>query len=635
MKPGAGRRARRLALALIAAAILVPLGAGLWFLARFDPDAERPALIQALHRATGAEVRIGHLGVRIVPPCVVADDVMLIGPPGRTPFTLSLHRLVAVPDWRQLLHRAIMPHRLRGEGGQLLWHGQTVMLPVLNAVIGDGGVPTLDADWRSADLSGTAQLRTGALATGPYPLSLHLTADLGALLPGLRLDNAQLSQSAASAPVAVQADGILADAPLRLNGTITPPKRQGQSPWALALQAGLGGSTVQLRGTLADPQTLTGVSLLLSAQVPDLAELWPLADHPLPPLHDIALAAVLQDDGGLRQGVVLRDIRIRSPKLDTVGEAAARFGPHPIWHAVLNARHLDADALTAAWQAARPAPAPAAAGAPPPGTHPTALFGDQALPFAALHHADADILAQVDELQLKNSTYRAVSAHLRVADGQLQLNPVTAETPAGPAHLQFAAADGAVHLAVAAPSLGLQPLLAWAGIRGTASGTVLLQAEFAGQGTTPHQIAASLQGRLGLSLVNGSLQSQGFDRLLQGLQPHAESLLPPPASTTAIRCIALRADARHGQLGFPVLLADTSRLMLTGGGMADLGAERLQLQLQPTLWVGGGITLPVQLNGALRDPGLRIGLPIAARPGTGEGTADCHGALEQVWAASP
>ena len=76
---------------------------------------------------------------------------------------------------------------------------------------------------------------------------------------------------------------------------------------------------------------MTGVNVALTARIPDLSALSPLAGHPLPALKTIAFQGTLTDaDGGFRHGAALHDLTLTSPNGDLSGNAA--ISPRPPRH---------------------------------------------------------------------------------------------------------------------------------------------------------------------------------------------------------------------------------------------------------------------------------------------------------------
>ena len=186
------------------------------------------------------------------------------------------------------------------------------------------------------------------------------------------------------------------------------------APYRLDASAEAGGARLAAKGSIADPRTLGGADLALTAQVPDLAALAPLARRPLPAWRDIAGGArMLTAPEGPSRGVALRSIALRSPLADLAGEAALDRGGRPALRARLASDRVDLDALLTALPA-RPVqppavePVTAAPPAPPQIAEPARpagsgrLFSDRPIPFDLLRLGDADLSVAIAALLAAN-----------------------------------------------------------------------------------------------------------------------------------------------------------------------------------------------------------------------------------------
>jgi AsmA protein len=159
-----------------------------------------------------------------------------------------------------------------------------------------------------------------------------------------------------------------------------------------------------------------------------------------------------------------------------------------------------------------------------------------------------------------------------------------------------------------------------------------LDAQLSGVGQTVPALEASLDGHLGLAMVNGKVD----DSLVQGLLGAALNTagVPSLGGDSQVRCFALRVDFRHGQGDVRAFAVDTSRLTLDGDGRIDLEAATADLHLRPRVRLGPTeVSAPVSLRGsfgqmrASLDPvlgGGRYGLTIGSSQGGG---SDCAGKL--------
>ncbi len=235
------------------------------------------------------------------------------------------------------------------------------------------------------------------------------------------------------------------------------------------------------------------------------------------------------------------------------------------------------------------------------------MIPDGKLPFGALRLADSDLRLAVEDLRMGGKDYKAVKLHAVVNDGKLALDPMTFDSPAGPvevtATVDANAAPQPVTLKLHAPGLALQPLLEALGKPGYASGTLELRADLRGAGNSPHALAASLAGSIGLAVAKGELDSGILGDLMATLLRQRElAALANKAGMSALNCFALRVDATAGIGTVRALRLDTSTLGMTGSGTLNFGAETLDVHLRPTAGLAGTfITVPVIVDGTFAD----------------------------------
>jgi AsmA protein len=157
-----------------------------------------------------------------------------------------------------------------------------------------------------------------------------------------------------------------------------------------------------------------------------------------------------------------------------------------------------------------------------------------------------------------------------------------------------------VALNLRAPSMSAAKLASLLGYPGGASGQVQMDVQLSGIGDTPHELAASASGHVGLTMVNGQFTDALFQNALGSALETAG--VPPLAGSSDVRCLALRAQLSHGQGEVQALALDTSRLSLTGSGSFDLDAETVALHLRPNVRIGGtGVAAPVSLTGGFQS----------------------------------
>jgi AsmA protein len=493
-------------------------------------------------------------------------------------------------------------------------------------------------------------------------LSLHAgAADLTAKIPGLLLKEAVLSAPGPGQQAQLNVDGVFQGAPLRVVGTATQPDVIAANvPVPLAISAQAASATLSARGTVPPSigslgQGGIGLDMLVSVRAPTLADLSPLAGRPLPDVRDVVFDAHIGDAGFRLRGLSLRDLVFTSSLGDLNGNLTIAWSPVPTLNGALSAKSFDADGAQAAWAAyqaagpnAQPAPAPPppavqpppppapadTANPPPPPPPPPKVFSDKPIPFGQFKNVNADLSLSAGSLTYGRSKYQDLDAKLLASDGKIILNPVRISAPQGAITGAFTVDTSQtpppVSLTLRSPSMSAASLAALLGYAGGAIGTAQVDAQLSGTGTTPHELAASVSGHLGITMVNGSITETMLDGLLGGALGAAG--VPPIGGSADVRCLALLTDFHGGQGSVAALALDTSRLALDGDGSVDLDTETLNLHLRPIVKLGGtGIAAPVALNGTLGnlkatlDPTMgsgRYGLTIGGPAPDDEGCID-------------
>ncbi len=509
-----------------------------------------------------------------------------------------------------------------------------------------------------ADVNATAVLSDGPqgeLRTSQ--LSIHAgESDLSATVPGLAVKQVLLNAPGPGQLVQLSVDGTYQAQPLRVAATATQPDViGGNAPIQATLTAQGAGANLSAHGTVPPAWGAAGLDMALTMRAADLSSLAPLVGHALPPAHDFTFDAHLADAGVKLRGITVRDLAMASSLGDLAGELTIQWAPRAAVTGTLNARMLDLDAigasagnlLPAVWplpeagQAGQavtlppPAPAePAPAGTPAANPPLTTTPPPGGLPLARLRNTDADLTLAIGNLTAGGQKLTDLQAHLQLTDGKLVLNPFRAQTAEGAiiggASLDASSDTPPVAITLRSPSIAADGLATLLGYPGGAHGTLQVDAQLTGVGQTAQALRATLDGHLGLAMVNGQVENS----LLQGLLGAALDTAGVPTlgfGTSQVRCLALRADFTNGIGTVRALAADTSRLALDGEGQIDLRNQTADLHLRPRLRLGPTeVAAPVWLHGPLDnlrgtlDPALaggRVGMSIGSAPAGPSGCA--------------
>lgn len=526
------------------------------------------------------------------------------------------------------------PRRLQGYALEI--HATIPNLAALDPYAGGDNLPPL----RSVAFAARITKTKGAPGVLPAIGDASLTAgqsDLGTWRNGLSIASLNATMASLDQPLTVAMAGQYQGKPVGLEGTAgplgpiieaaidrntanRPPNRPRNQPapataapgFTVNLAAKVGNARFGIAGGIASPATLAGVALKLTARIPNLAHLSDLAGKPLPAWTNIGVSGLLTDPGGqgLTHAIGLDSLAVSADQGQFGGAFRLTRGTVPDLQAVIDAPRLDLTALLRAMpKAAPPANAPTAGVPPARATAPDDLIPTTPLPFGMLRNGDGNVELTIGQLLYQGATYDAITAHGLLRNGVLTVRPFDAELPGGSIggtlDVDAAANPPRVHITASAPAFRLAPLLTLLGLPNSAGATVQLYTNLAGQGNTPRGLAATLNGTLGITSVNGEIDGALLSRLF-GTSLSAVGL---PASLVGaqgpvmVRCFAGRLDARNGLANVRALTLDSSRMYLTGTGSLDLGAERLNLILRPQVRIGGGnAPIPVSVSGTFAHP---------------------------------
>jgi uncharacterized protein involved in outer membrane biogenesis len=648
----------------VAAAVV---GLGL-FAVTFDPNTQKDRIIEAVRRATGRElVLAGPLRLSLGwAPTIEAEDAAFANRAGGSrPQMATVARLQASVALLPLLSRRVEVESVtldrpdilletdaQGVGNWQFEHPAAASGPASPSVHRPRAVVALHrlvvengrVTWRNGATGRMTAVdvphATLVLGTGDD----HLVADAQTSGQSLHLDAVVVPNGAGPWPAKLTLDG--GGAHLALDGAVALPlsdrSYQGRVDATIPDLAAAASllrlppapplHDVRLRLVLGDDLTPHDVSLHVGAS--DLAAFMPGAtltqlDMSVPAAGQpgrLSAEGALpggpwQLTGGIvptRQSLAMRALNLATPGGDLAGDVAVIEGERWALRGTLVSQRLDLDwlrSLTPAIpRAASPAnattPAPTTPATPAPTPVPPRVFSDTPLPWARLRAADADLQLSVGTLHVGGADVRGVAGHFALRDGVLRLDPLVVQGPEGRIDgslgLDASQPEPPVSLALRSAGFAVDALLRAAGLPGGSEGPSEMDVALHSAGSSPHALASQVDGHVGLAMVDGNVSNAALSAVLGDLVPSAAGRLDP-AGHSGVRCLALRLDAKAGQVTVAALKLDTSRLDLEGSGTFDLANETLALRLRPTVRVGGaGVLAPVRAEGGLRHPAVAM-----------------------------
>lgn len=542
----------------------------------------------------------------------------LLDPASRAPWPLAVE---AGLGGAAIKVQGTLTDPLRFAGFELGVSGTVPDTDLLRPVLPNVAVP------RGRDVSFALRARDTGQAW-PEIADLKLSAraiDVAALVPGLVVDRLDFGAPKPGEPMSVRMAGQYRGVAVTFGGMIGRPGWFGLDggaggPIPVDLTAEAAGARMSAKGQVADPRKLSGLSMALSASVPDLAALSPLAGGPLPPLTSLAATAKLADAGaGVASGFKLTAIALTAPEGDVAGEIAFAAGVPAGLTARLASQRIDIDAIKARLADAAPAvavppsagTASAGAASPSPVTAPgpQRLLSDQPIPFGDLQRLDADVQLTANALRIGGGDVRNLVATVALRDGKLRVDPLTAEAPEGRIAVRLTVdatlPAPAVALTAHAPGLAAKALLSAIGAPPVATGKAEAYADLHAAGETPRALAGSLRGSVGLALAGGTLDTKILGGTLGRLFSDLQILdaIGRGGDLNQLQCLALRFDAQDGLARARTMILSSSLITADGGGTVNLRDETLNLLIRPQGRVGATeFRVPVRVSGPLRKP---------------------------------
>ena len=501
-----------------------------------------------------------------------------------------------------------------------------------------GGPVSLDVDAAVGGASVTASGSVGNLAT-LAGLDLELEADvesldaietlLGTELPDVEPTTLSATVRSDGGTTTLEAEGAVDGAPvnatLELESSVEGLLAGG--PVELDLDAAVGGAKVALSGRVEDPVAFEGVDLALDADVDSLDAIETLVGTELPDLEPATLDAALLTEG---DDYVVRgfDLAVAGSELGGDVRVNPTTGP-PTAYATVTARRFDVDALLAALGVEADDE-----DAAEEETVEEADEGDADGPVLPSDPLPVDLLfgtvqGAVD-LTVEELVYEAlpldafgVRAELAPERATLELREAAlaggdveatfAATPVGDEGGDGTALDGKLDARIS--RVQVQRFLPDIELVDAAGGLLGGQVELWVEGDSVAGLAGSLDGGVSLLMGQGKLDALLVE--LAGLDVFQSigDLLDPREKEFGLRCAYASLLSDAGVVSVDELVVDSADTVFLARGEVDLGAETLDLALEPhpkdpsLLAASTGVAV----GGTFASPEIEVGSELSTR----------------------
>ncbi|GBR70108.1 AsmA family protein [Gluconobacter kanchanaburiensis] len=221
-----------------------------------------------------------------------------------------------------------------------------------------------------------------------------------------------------------------------------------------------------------------------------------------------------------------------------------------------------------------------------------------------LRGQDLNLHLSADRVVYSGRDYTGLATHLTLSGGHLRLDPISGQAQGLPLS-GMAELDASV-LPVTG-TVTFQPLVLPAGLLEKQIGMpVLLQGpvqivgQLSAKGNTSAELRQSLDGHLGVSIVDGQVQS----KLLGQLAGSAASVVLGKGDRS-LRCLGLHMTIADDVAHVDTLGLQSGRFSTSGRGTVGLGTQALDLRLLPVVdFEGAGASTPVVVTGTLAAPSV-------------------------------
>jgi hypothetical protein len=376
-------------------------------------------------------------------------------------------------------------------------------------------------------------------------------------------------------------------------------------------------------GQIGDIGKMSGIDLRFKAASGGLASIQSVVGQAVGASGKFSLAAHVKGD---MAALDVNGLRLTSGKSDIAGRLKVGLkGERPSLSGELRSDRLVLTELLSAeakkqaargrgWaEAAEPGKPPEKIAPGPAGPKNAAgprgkFFPDEALPLDALLTVDADIRYMAGEVVAPRAFLRQVSAHAVLRNGNLSVQPLTANTAGGTIHgsvvVDANAKTAAVNMKVKGVEVG--QLLKNASQSDWVTGKADLAVDLKGRGASVAALMASLDGETRLIMSKGAASTAGIDYVIGGFTQVLGTLLATGGTSVVLNCAAADFDVKKGVATSRALVADSPYSTIAGEGKIDLGRETFDMRVVPRpKAVTLNVSVPIKIGGTFQNPNIR------------------------------
>lgn len=357
-----------------------------------------------------------------------------------------------------------------------------------------------------------------------------------------------------------------------------------------------GATSITIKGTVTDPQTISGLNVNLLIKGQDGADLYRVAGVALPPTPPYVIDTHLDRD---ERRWIFKDLKWTMGRTDLTGELVWDLSNKtPLLTGQLHGRTValvdlggfigaapgEAKTPTEERRQAADRERERRVEAPKPeqSVATELVIPDKVLDLQKLNSMNAKVHFEADQIVDEHVPLDRLKAEIELQDGVLKLKPLEFGADKGKITIQLTVDGRArpVKTTMEATMQGfpLQRLVGKAGGGNTSWGSIGGHAEFSGTGDSMHRVLASSNGNVGVAVAGGQISL--FLVELMGVDlAEALGIMLTKDKPTPIRCIVGDFALESGKMSARTMVADTGDTLFRGNGSVNLGREVFDMRV--------------------------------------------------------
>jgi uncharacterized protein involved in outer membrane biogenesis len=598
----------RLKRIIIPTAILVSVivAAGYVVLRTYDLDDLKPSISAVVKNATGRNLSLGHISLKIgLIPVLRVDDVRLQNPHWASrPDLFRIRRMELELALLPLLRRNVKVKRL------------VLIEPDIQVESDHSGVSNLDFGPAHRGRNPTTSLwernNLPPMSFGKVVLERARFCFKDSRSPAsflVRLHSLEAAAESFQGPVIMSFRGSCKGKPFvvqAVTGSLEELIKQ-ERPWSLKATVQALGTQLWIKGSIKDVSRLVGFTLSFKGQGKSTREVTKLIDlGELPEMGPFKVTGNFSDRP--RKIYRLSDLCVRVRAGEVMGTMEIGIaGKRRNVYGMFSSERLDLGPLFAAKDAS------------PSQEKRMRVFSEEPFKADFPENVDADLRIRAKQVVTPYGSIRDVQVDASLREGRLSLKTVNAAIGGGFLESHLACGhqgkDFTVAGALKVQQIELKRILKDMGARGYIEGSLDGQVEFNTSGDSLAAMMARLNGKSVVTLSSGRLKNRCLRLLGSEVGLAVTALLGSSESEedyTEIQCAVSGLQIKGGLALVTALVVNTPSTTICGAGDVDLRREGLNLYLEPQPKKGlAGLTLsfnelakPLMLRGTLADPSV-------------------------------